>query len=153
MKLAIEFVSDVAVLEVRDGLVGAESQTLFSEIQQLFTKGTDNFVVDLGEGGQMDSEGIKSLLSAKTFVSKGGGKVVVVNPHHFLILERNPFMHPIPFFEFYRSKEEAIGAFIDQPKVPGQAEAKARRKFTGCAGNALALCLLGAAILAIVCLL
>jgi len=153
MKLAIELLNDLTVIKVTEELVGDESHILLTEIRQNFNKGIHKLVVDLSETGQMDTKGIKSLALAQRFVSEGGGKFVVVNPQHFLVLQRYPFMHPIPFFELYRSKEEAIGALADPPELSAKATVKKRRGSGGCLGIILAVCLLAQTLLAIASLL
>ena len=128
MKLDVEYVSGIAIVIVKEGLTGDESDDLVPAVQQIIDEGTRKFIVDLSESGKIDSMGIGNLVKAYTIVAKLRGRLVLVLPSNFFRSDLLGIPQLISIFEFYQSREEAIEALLEPTPDASELEPGPRPK-------------------------
>ena len=143
MELEVEHVSGIAVISVTEGLLGDESDELFTGVKRCLEEGNRKFIVDLSETGKIDSGGSGNVVRAFAEVKEREGTLVAVMPSSFF--ERPPFFHgPLDtIIEHFRSREEAVEALLDPTQSPDLTESKG----SGCSTSASVVFLIGSLVL------
>lgn len=136
MKIEIEHLSGIGVLNVKGDLVGDVEEELCRGVRKILDDGSRNLIVDLSGSRKIDSEGLGSLIKAFIEFNKHGDKFVLVMPRHYFETRRGLTCPTHPVFDIYPTREEAIEALRKPDPAPAPAPVPAKpeapRDSTGC---------------------
>jgi len=106
---------NVTILDLRGRItIGANHDSFKSELRRLAESVPCGVIVNLTEVTQIDSSGISALVQAYVTLTRGGGKLVILNPTGRVreVLEVTHLSHSIPF---YADEASALASFRSSP--------------------------------------